>query len=212
SPIVKFNVMVENTDHEFQKKPLILEKPQNLHIAAYSMAVFDCIIHHFQFDDLSIEWFKCFIDSSCNQDSVMTSSDNIEISLYGRHLKFLRDILFDAKTHKLKKIILHSNYPHHYNFGTYNRCYFQIPITFTPDKINESTQIEENFVITPHVKWDEILEKCDLCDLKRVILRRTPSLNNTNPFPYTVCYGYENLIFEVLKNSCISSITILSHD
>ncbi|OAF71869.1 C-protein, skeletal muscle slow isoform [Intoshia linei] len=102
SPIVKFNVMVENTDHEFQKKPLILEKPQNLHIAAHSMAVFDCIIHHFQSDDLSIEWFKCLNDSSCNQDSVMTSSDNIEISLYGRHLKFLRVKLEDTSYYYCK--------------------------------------------------------------------------------------------------------------
>jgi len=29
----------------------------------------------------------------------------------------LQDILFDAKTHKIKKFIVHTNFPGHYNFN-----------------------------------------------------------------------------------------------
>lgn len=32
-------------------------------------------------------------------------------------LVFLQDILFDAKTQKVKKFVLHTNYPGHYNFN-----------------------------------------------------------------------------------------------
>ena len=40
------------------------------------------------------------------------------------NFKFFQDILFDAKTHKAKKFILHTNYPGHYNFNMY--VYFNI--------------------------------------------------------------------------------------
>ena len=29
----------------------------------------------------------------------------------------LQDVLFDARTHRVKKFVLHTNYPGHYNFG-----------------------------------------------------------------------------------------------
>lgn len=36
------------------------------------------------------------------------------------------DILFDGKTHKIKKFILHSNYPGHADFNSYLKCNFVI--------------------------------------------------------------------------------------
>ncbi|KAK2145279.1 hypothetical protein LSH36_690g02001 [Paralvinella palmiformis] len=39
------------------------------------------------------------------------------------------DILFDANTHRVKKFILHSNFPGHYDFNMYYRCDFVIPVT-----------------------------------------------------------------------------------
>lgn len=38
------------------------------------------------------------------------------------------DVLFDARTHRCRKIILHTNYPGHYNFNMYHRCEFQIQL------------------------------------------------------------------------------------
>lgn len=42
------------------------------------------------------------------------------------------DILFDARTQKCKKILLHTNYPGHYNFNMYHRCEFNLELA--PDK------------------------------------------------------------------------------
>ncbi|RXM33553.1 UPF0183 protein C16orf70 [Acipenser ruthenus] len=39
------------------------------------------------------------------------------------------DILFDATTHLVKKFVLHTNFPGHYNFNIYHRCDFKIPLT-----------------------------------------------------------------------------------
>lgn len=38
------------------------------------------------------------------------------------------DILFDARTQKAKKIILHTNFPGHYNFNQYHRCEFRLEL------------------------------------------------------------------------------------
>lgn len=38
------------------------------------------------------------------------------------------DLLFDARTQRCKKIILHTNYPGHYNFNMYHRCEFQLQL------------------------------------------------------------------------------------
>lgn len=38
------------------------------------------------------------------------------------------DVLFDARTQRCKKIILHTNYPGHYNFNMYHRCEFQLQL------------------------------------------------------------------------------------
>lgn len=42
------------------------------------------------------------------------------------------DILFDARTQRCRKIILHTNYPGHYNYNMYHRCEFQLQLT--PDR------------------------------------------------------------------------------
>lgn len=38
------------------------------------------------------------------------------------------DVLFDARTQRCKKMILHTNYPGHYNFNMYHRCEFQLQL------------------------------------------------------------------------------------
>ncbi|KAK9763717.1 hypothetical protein K7432_009368 [Basidiobolus ranarum] len=36
------------------------------------------------------------------------------------------DLLFDAATHRCKKIVLHSNFPGHFDFGKYRKCPFKL--------------------------------------------------------------------------------------
>lgn len=37
------------------------------------------------------------------------------------------DLLFDGQTHRMKKIVLHTNVHDHASFGVYNRCHFNLP-------------------------------------------------------------------------------------
>uniref|UniRef100_A0AC11EKW5 Phagosome assembly factor 1 n=1 Tax=Ovis aries TaxID=9940 RepID=A0AC11EKW5_SHEEP len=50
------------------------------------------------------------------------------------------DILFDANTHKVKKFVLHTNYPGHYNFNIYHRCEFKIPLTVKRENTEGQTE------------------------------------------------------------------------
>ena len=36
------------------------------------------------------------------------------------------DVLFDSRTHQVKKIVLHTNFPSHRKFCLYKRCFFRI--------------------------------------------------------------------------------------
>lgn len=54
--------------------------------------------------------------------------------------------LFCGKTHQIKKFILHTNYPNHYDFSIYDRCEFQIPVSQNSLKPDLET---EELVITP---------------------------------------------------------------
>jgi len=40
----------------------------------------------------------------------------------------LQDILFNARTQCIKKFVLHTNYPGHYNFNMYHRCEFSLTL------------------------------------------------------------------------------------
>ena len=38
------------------------------------------------------------------------------------------DVLFDGKTHRVKKVVLHTNLPGTHRFGRYTRNFFKIPL------------------------------------------------------------------------------------
>lgn len=118
------------------------------------------------------------------------------------------DLLFDALTHKVKKFVLHTNFPGHYNFNVYHRCDFTI--LFPIDKLLSNDSSMKQLSITPYTKWAEVQDFLTRPADKPVILNRTSSTNSSNPFGPTHCYGYQNLIFEVMRNSHISSVTIFS--
>uniref|UniRef100_A0A3P8X254 Phagosome assembly factor 1 n=1 Tax=Cynoglossus semilaevis TaxID=244447 RepID=A0A3P8X254_CYNSE len=102
------------------------------------------------------------------------------------------DILFDSTTHLVKKFVLHTNYPGHYNFNIYHRCDFQIPLVIRKGQSGVTHKYKS--------LW-----------FKEVTLRQktaSSSANNTNPFGSTFCFGLRRMIFEVMQNNHIASVTL----
>ncbi|XP_055910384.1 PHAF1 protein CG7083 [Eupeodes corollae] len=117
------------------------------------------------------------------------------------------DILFDARTQTCKKFILHTNYPGHFNFNMYHRCEFQFQLK--PDKVldGDKQMSSQSVPITAYSKWDDI--SSSLVPSERpVVLHRASSTNTANPFGSTFCYGYQDIIFEVMPNKHIASVTL----
>lgn len=121
------------------------------------------------------------------------------------------DILFDARTQQCKKFILHTNYPGHFNFNMYHRCEFQFQLKADRD---QSAQQRDRILassagvpISAYSKWDEISALL-LPSERPVVLHRASSTNTANPFGSTFCYGYQDIIFEVMPNNHIASVTL----
>ncbi|KAK3779777.1 hypothetical protein RRG08_035915 [Elysia crispata] len=121
------------------------------------------------------------------------------------------DILFDAVTHTVKKFVLHTNYPGEYNFNIYCRCEFKLPIVVEPNRVGQAQTIvmeDDLLVITAYSKWDEVQKVLMTPKQRPVILNRSASTNTSNPFGSTFCYGVQDLIFEVMTNQHIASVTV----
>lgn len=63
--------------------------------------------------------------------------------------------------------------------------------------------------ITAYSKWDEISGALAPSE-RPVVLHRASSTNTANPFGSTFCYGYQDIIFEVMANNHIASVTLYS--
>lgn len=106
------------------------------------------------------------------------------------------DILFDGETHRVKKFLLHTNFPGHFNFNIYYRCDFTINFP------------ENEMTVNPCTLWTDVTEGLGYDAGKPVVLNRSSSTNNTNPFDATCCFGMRNMIFEVMSNNHIASVTL----
>uniref|UniRef100_A0A182MPS9 Uncharacterized protein n=1 Tax=Anopheles culicifacies TaxID=139723 RepID=A0A182MPS9_9DIPT len=115
------------------------------------------------------------------------------------------DVLFDARTHKTKKIIMHTNFPGHYNFNMYHRCEFQLELA--ADKVTEDAPLDAPVTITAYTKWDAIASRLAPAE-RPVVLHRVGSTNTANVFGSTFSYGYQDIIFEVMPNNYIASLTL----
>ncbi|KAJ6997115.1 LOW QUALITY PROTEIN: hypothetical protein NC653_013628 [Populus alba x Populus x berolinensis] len=135
------------------------------------------------------------------------------------------DILFDGQTHRIKKFVLHTNYPGHADFNSYIKCNFVIQGSdckffsdfgvvvdaennklflvlarmWVFDEVDNSKQS-----ITPSTKWDQVKEI--LGDCGRAAIQTQGS--TSNPFGSTFVYGYQNIAFEVMKNGYIATVTL----
>eukprot|EP01103_Thecamoeba_quadrilineata_P012684 TRINITY_DN3325_c0_g1_i1.p1 TRINITY_DN3325_c0_g1~~TRINITY_DN3325_c0_g1_i1.p1 ORF type:complete len:376 (-),score=48.56 TRINITY_DN3325_c0_g1_i1:128-1255(-) len=110
------------------------------------------------------------------------------------------DILFDINTHVVKKFILHTNFPCHYDFYRYIKCNFEISVE------KETEFNTETSVVTADSKWEEIQEVFGPAGKPVVHTRES----NVNPFGPTLFYGYKNIIFEVMSNNYIASVCLFA--
>jgi len=217
------------------------------------------------------------------------------------------DILFDAQKHRIRKFVLHTNFPGHIDFNQYMKCNFhvssqsillslrnnrfstesepEVPLhdsrteNESPQDQNSLIESEEEIVdetvvqsgqddhleesqdnvnnelstegsihledndniinstlqmnneninsnnvdvplssprmpdndrkddrfVGPDMKWSEIRDVIGVQVEKPVIYNRS---SNTNPFGSTYFYGFKGIIFEVMKNEHISSVTL----
>jgi len=118
------------------------------------------------------------------------------------YFTFGMDLLFDAKHNKVKKFILHTNFPGHYNFNMYHRCEFSLSLSGGWTGAGGSP-----VHISPYTKWDSVAKLFNPAE-RPVVLNRASSTNTTNPFGSTFCYGYQDIIFEVMPNGHIASLTL----
>ncbi|KAF0289509.1 UPF0183 protein [Amphibalanus amphitrite] len=103
------------------------------------------------------------------------------------------DILFDARTHRAKKILLHTNFPGHYNFNMYHRCNFDLSVDPHSSIINTTT---DGVHIRADTKWESVCGTLKPSS-RPVVLNRASTTNTSNPFGSTLCYGVEDFICEV---------------
>uniref|UniRef100_A0A0D9WU38 Uncharacterized protein n=1 Tax=Leersia perrieri TaxID=77586 RepID=A0A0D9WU38_9ORYZ len=101
------------------------------------------------------------------------------------------DILFDGQTHRIKKFVLHTNFPGHSDFNSYMKCNFVISDA-EAEGTDQPGSIPKN-CITPRTKWEQVKEI--LGDCGRAAIQTQGSMNN--PFGSTFVYGYQNISFEV---------------
>ncbi|CAM8912215.1 unnamed protein product [Rhodiola kirilowii] len=113
------------------------------------------------------------------------------------------DILFDGQTHKVKKFVLHTNYPGHANFNSYMRCNFFIYNSGNGNSFHEGSPSKQ--CITTSTKWDQVKEILGECG--RAAIHKQGSTNN--PFGSTFLYAYQNVAFEVMKNNYIIATVTL---
>ena len=62
--------------------------------------------------------------------------------------------------------------------------------------------------ITFSLQWEGIHEYILGPESRPVVLNRSSSVNATNVFGSTYCYGYQDMIFEVMPNGHIASVTL----
>jgi len=121
------------------------------------------------------------------------------------------DALFDGKYHRLRKFVLHTNYPGHYNFNMYHRCEFKLSLPLRTLPATDPTRLVDltpSFItVTAYSRWDEVCEKVQPSS-RPIVLHRSSSTNTTNPFGSTFCYGVQDIIFEVMPNNLIASVTL----
>ncbi|XP_030892834.1 UPF0183 protein C16orf70 homolog isoform X1 [Leptonychotes weddellii] len=77
------------------------------------------------------------------------------------------------------------------SLSSYHRCEFKIPLAIKKENADGQTE-----TCTTYSKWDNIQDLLGHPVEKPVVLHRSSSPNNTNPFGSTFCFGLQRMIFE----------------
>lgn len=101
----------------------------------------------------------------------------------------------------------------------YHRCQFELPLY--PERhpsgggqqqqqqgLGGQTYVSTTPVtVTAFSRWEEIASRVKASE-RPVVLNRASSTNTTNPFGSTFCYGYQDVIFEVMPKGYLASVTL----
>lgn len=100
----------------------------------------------------------------------------------------------------------------------YHRCEFNIVLTSEKSKYSLSSDCKKfndkkskPIIVNTFTKWDEISERLKHSE-RPVVLNRGSSDNSTNPFGSTFCYGYQDMVFEIMQNQHIASVMFYKND
>lgn len=101
-------------------------------------------------------------------------------------------------------------YVSHFPLRRYHRCQFELPLY--PD--SNSTGSQQYISITPLTvtafsTYEDIFDKVKPSG-SPIVINRASSTNTTNPFGSTFCYGYQDIIFEIMGNGHVASVTLYS--
>lgn len=80
---------------------------------------------------------------------------------------------------------------------------------FVNFRVSEKEPLNAPVVITAYSKWDSISSRLAPAE-RPVVLHRASSTNTANPFGSTFCFGYQDIIFEIMPNNHIASVTLYS--
>jgi hypothetical protein len=97
------------------------------------------------------------------------------------------DVLFDGHSHKIRKLVLHTNLITKADFGRYSKCHFQLKV---------SASDEELKWIYPHTKWPEIESIIGLAGEPLLLSRGTKQENVSIRSSYV--YAHKGVLFEVI--------------
>ncbi|PKA61675.1 UPF0183 protein [Apostasia shenzhenica] len=112
------------------------------------------------------------------------------------------DILFDGQTHRIKKFVLHTNYPGHSDFNSYTKCNFVIYDAAIDGPVPIGGASKRS--ITSRAKWEQVKEILGDCGPAAIQTQGSPY----KPFGSSFVYGYHNVAFEVMKNNYIATVTL----
>ncbi|KAJ1985017.1 hypothetical protein H4R34_000274 [Dimargaris verticillata] len=134
---------------------------------------------------------------------VLKTTDQVPASrdYFYNYYEYGFDVLLDGSNHRCKKVLLHTNVPGHYDFGRYQKCFFALNIASGSD-----TSPAQAEAICHDSKWDTVRALFDQTPGEPVIFNRGSS--EQNPFGPTLFYGHRGLIFEVMQNGYIPTVTL----
>eukprot|EP00029_Vermamoeba_vermiformis_P005177 TRINITY_DN1725_c0_g1_i1.p1 TRINITY_DN1725_c0_g1~~TRINITY_DN1725_c0_g1_i1.p1 ORF type:complete len:446 (-),score=156.25 TRINITY_DN1725_c0_g1_i1:131-1468(-) len=130
------------------------------------------------------------------------------------------DILFDGEEHVIKKFVLHTNYPTDPHFNQYARCNYRVivpenylgekePRDLDEDPANQQQEEELDLdkavnTLNPDMKWSEVKQFFGPAPEQPLIFIETEG----SPYGTLKYYPYKDIIFEVMENDYIASVTL----